>query len=488
MADRVFIAVLQLSVSGFVFCAVFLPLQKPVYRVTSAKTMVSVNTAALFSFVFPLYLAVSYHDGSGKLFRDYAPIVFRDAGLFENIVVAVREMHAAEYFCGIWLLGAACLFICRMGEYLCFMEKAVSGGFDISGSVWAEAFGRLEREAGVRNVRLIGSCRISSPCAFGVRHRYIAIPAAMMNAFAENEAELILRHEFYHVIHRDLLRKFLIMQIGCIHWFNPLFYLLKENLSDWQEAACDDEVTKGFGAEEKRKYVRLVMKVLELQKDTGGGGKWGAGMLGSDMKNCRKRFERLLREQGGNGKRGRALAASITLFSLFLGNAAAKEADVAVNLLFSKNVHVADREELVVREVRNIEAGQLQYSGNAGGLAEFRPYGAADAAYDVLCGGAFAAFPAGNGPPGTGHICRFEDIMLREHCKYPDGSCKSVFYESEECPVCGTIRKGAELWTDLEAECPHESEKRMKGIYRQVADNGPDAAGNGGGAMVHHEQ
>mgnify|MGYP006922503796 CR=1 FL=1 len=44
--------------------------------------------------------------------------------------------------------------------------------------------------------------------------------------------------------------------------FNPLFRFLKDNLSNWQETACDEEVTKIFGKEEKDKYIQLFIKIL----------------------------------------------------------------------------------------------------------------------------------------------------------------------------------------------------------------------------------
>lgn len=490
MIDRIFIAVLLLSVSGFVFCAVFLPLEKLVYRLTSAKTMVFVNTAALFSFLLPFYLVVSFYDGSEKLFQDYMILVFQEDGAFETFVIAFRGLPVTKYLCGIWLFGAVWFLAYRTGEYFSFTAKTAASGFLINGGIWAEAFGRLKQEQNVRNVRLIGSCCISAPCTFGIRNKYIAIPADMLNSFAEEEAKLILQHEFYHVIHRDLLRKFLIMQVGCIHWFNPLFYYLKENLSDWQEAACDDEVTKGMGAEGRRRYVQLVMKVLELQKDTGGGRNWGTGMIGGDRKSCQKRFERLLRKNTGTNAWGKALVTALVLFSLFLGNAAAKEADAAVNKLFSPNVQIVSRENLNIQEVRDIETKRLRYSSGAGtdDLVEFRPYNAADAAYEIFWSDAFAAFPQRAGPFGAGHSHKYVEITLREHQKYPNGSCEFVYYDSEECSVCGTIRRGRKFCEESQAECLHKSENQTKRIYQQVINNGTNGANGAEGAVIHNKK
>ena len=62
MIERAFIVALLLSISGFVFCAIFLPFEKIAYKWTSAKTMLYVNTIALFSFVTPLYFVISIRD------------------------------------------------------------------------------------------------------------------------------------------------------------------------------------------------------------------------------------------------------------------------------------------------------------------------------------------------------------------------------------------------------------------------------------------
>ena len=67
--ERAFIVALLLSISGFVFCAIFLPFEKIAYKWTSARTMVYVNTVALFSFVTPLYFVISLRDGSENMIQ-----------------------------------------------------------------------------------------------------------------------------------------------------------------------------------------------------------------------------------------------------------------------------------------------------------------------------------------------------------------------------------------------------------------------------------
>ena len=108
MIDRIFIAVLLLSISGFVFCTVFFPLEKYAYRLTTAKTMVFVNTIALFSFVIPFYIIVSLIDRSENYFEGYSTLVFEDTSGYECVVGTVRNMGIVEHLSSIWLLGAVC--------------------------------------------------------------------------------------------------------------------------------------------------------------------------------------------------------------------------------------------------------------------------------------------------------------------------------------------------------------------------------------------
>ena len=110
MIDRIFIAVLLLSISGFVFCTVFFPLEKYAYRLTTAKTMVFVNTIALFSFVIPFYIIVSLIDRSENYFEGYSTLVFEDTSGYEGVVGTVRKMGIVEHLSSIWLLGAVCFF------------------------------------------------------------------------------------------------------------------------------------------------------------------------------------------------------------------------------------------------------------------------------------------------------------------------------------------------------------------------------------------
>lgn len=96
MIERAFMIALLLSVSGFVFCAIFLPFERLAYRWTSARMMATINTIALLSFVIPLYFVVSIKDGSEKAFREMHLLVYPENSGFDSFVFGVREAICQE--------------------------------------------------------------------------------------------------------------------------------------------------------------------------------------------------------------------------------------------------------------------------------------------------------------------------------------------------------------------------------------------------------
>ena len=57
---------------------------------------------------------------------------------------------------------------------------------------------------------------------------------------------LVLRHELFHIKHRDLLLKFFGMAVMALHWYNPLAYFLYYEICVTRELVCDKNVIEGF--------------------------------------------------------------------------------------------------------------------------------------------------------------------------------------------------------------------------------------------------
>lgn len=171
MIERAFMIALLLSVSGFVFCAIFLPFEKLAYRWTSARMMAVINTIALFSFVIPLYFVVSIRDGSEKTFREMHLLVYSDGGGFDSFVYGVRDRIHMEYFATIWLIGVIGFFLYYVWSYIRLLRAVKKSMFMVQDDIWYGIFCEIKDRSHISDVSLVGCCNIATPCTIGVRKK-----------------------------------------------------------------------------------------------------------------------------------------------------------------------------------------------------------------------------------------------------------------------------------------------------------------------------
>ena len=68
-------------------------------------------------------------------------------------------------------------------------------------------------------------------------------------AYTEKELRILLEHEANHIMAKDLLWRMFGIVILCIHWFNPLVWLMCGLMNRDIELACDEGVLRHFGQE-----------------------------------------------------------------------------------------------------------------------------------------------------------------------------------------------------------------------------------------------
>lgn len=459
MIDRIFIAVLLLSISGFVFCTVFFPLEKYAYRLTTAKTMVFVNTVALFSFVIPFYFIVSLFDRSEDYFGGYRTLVFEDMNNYGGIVGTIREMGIVEHLSSIWLLGAIYFFIKFVCKYIYLLHKVRANKFYMKDDdTWAKIFNRLKDEKNVQDIKLVFCYAIFTPCSVGIRDKYVVIPASMMNAFDEEEMEFILEHELHHVIHRDLPRKLLVMLLSCLNWFNPQFRALRINLSDWLEAATDEAVTEGFALKKKLRYSQLIAKIMELERAGSTATGFSMNFRGERAKKNIRRSMKIMQEKKKTGVFGTAVVLSVTLLSLVSGNVVAKAADGPINQMFSKNVEVVNSADIeVIEETEILFDADMEEDQNTASerFVEFDLCNTADTTYEIIYNDTEMVCVAEQDSAEPRHIHNIIDVTIKEHKKQSDGSCITTYYDGGKCTSCGLTWKGNKIDSFTLEICTH---------------------------------
>ena len=100
------------------------------------------------------------------------------------------------------------------------------------------------------------SDKVNTPALYGIIKPKIIFPTNDIDKY-------VLLHEQAHIKRRDNLLRIIAVTAACIHWFNPLVWLmLKLYISD-SEIACDEAVIAGLPRGEHKEYALTLLRYTE---------------------------------------------------------------------------------------------------------------------------------------------------------------------------------------------------------------------------------
>ena len=105
----------------------------------------------------------------------------------------------------------------------------------------------------LQNTMVMTNDYLASPLVAGVLNPRIYLPAGIDFA---NTGLLrhIITHEAMHIRRKDNLFKLVLLAALCVHWYNPLVWLMANLLCADLEAACDAAVLRQTGEDQKQGY------------------------------------------------------------------------------------------------------------------------------------------------------------------------------------------------------------------------------------------
>jgi hypothetical protein len=108
------------------------------------------------------------------------------------------------------------------------------------------------------------SDRISAPLTFGISHPVILMPKAT-DWSDETALQYILAHEYVHIRRFDTVTKLILMVTLCVHWFNPLVWVMYVLANRDLELSCDESVIRQLGENTKSAYARTLIRMEETR-------------------------------------------------------------------------------------------------------------------------------------------------------------------------------------------------------------------------------
>ena len=113
-----------------------------------------------------------------------------------------------------------------------------------------------------RRVSLRRSDRIAAPLTYGVLRPVILLPAAMDGA-DEKTVSFVLAHEMAHIRRFHASAKLILAAVACVHWFNPLVWVMLVLAGRDMEICCDRAVVRSLDREERKDYARTLLDMEE---------------------------------------------------------------------------------------------------------------------------------------------------------------------------------------------------------------------------------
>lgn len=158
----------------------------------------------------------------------------------------------------IWLFGVCAFLLVVLLSYTAYLVRKRRN------SVRLESCPSLEQaktELRIkRRIEIRMADDIDSPMLSGVFFPVVYIPC---REIPEEKLHMVLLHELTHYKRKDLLIKWISVFVNALHWFNPLCYLLRANISEACEVSCDMSVTKAMSDEERKLYMQTILYLAE---------------------------------------------------------------------------------------------------------------------------------------------------------------------------------------------------------------------------------
>ncbi len=161
----------------------------------------------------------------------------------------------------LWVAVAIAMAVFTAVKYYRTRRAILGNSTRVTDAEVLAAYGSVAREMGIRRkIDLRVSDKFRSPMLFGIINPVVILPDT---EFSQKELIMIMSHELTHYRHCDLVIKLISSISVCVHWFNPVAYMLSKSLNGACELCCDESVLERLELEDKKDYGRLIISVIE---------------------------------------------------------------------------------------------------------------------------------------------------------------------------------------------------------------------------------
>lgn len=160
----------------------------------------------------------------------------------------------------VWLVTALILLIRKVTVYQSFVRYVKAGLTPVSDVALLNRLAVIGKQAGVnRPVELCVNPLISSPLLIGFFRPCIVLPDQNLS---DRDFLYTALHELTHFKRFDLFYKWLVQVTVCLHWYNPLVFLMGREINRACEFSCDEAVVSGLESNSLQDYGKTLLNAM----------------------------------------------------------------------------------------------------------------------------------------------------------------------------------------------------------------------------------
>lgn len=163
----------------------------------------------------------------------------------------------------LWIIGMCmCAFYFLLSHFVCLTRYKMSLPVE---NAWIK---KWQAEHSLwRKVEIRQSDQIGCALTYGLFRPVVLLPKTM-DRVDETQLRCILTHEYVHIRQGDIALKWIMAAAVCVHWFNPLVWIMYRLAERDMELSCDETVVQMLGEDIRYVYALTLIKWEEKRHMT----------------------------------------------------------------------------------------------------------------------------------------------------------------------------------------------------------------------------
>jgi beta-lactamase regulating signal transducer with metallopeptidase domain len=183
----------------------------------------------------------------------------RDIHIIENKTDYIEKLFDSIWI--LWIIGFIVSFGLNIFFYIVFIKNIRKNNIQIENQYYFSTLEDCKKDLNIkRKLWLSKNSYISTPMLVGIFRTKVLLP---YEEYSIDELNYIYKHELTHYKQWDLIIRWIINFAVSIHWFNPIIYLVRNEINKACELSCDEMVVRNLNKDQRKAYGNVLLKVAE---------------------------------------------------------------------------------------------------------------------------------------------------------------------------------------------------------------------------------